>query len=272
MVLCRIMTSESLNFGIAAMWKHPVSETLNQMSLQSLFRQELPAIHVPGFAALAECQALLLAAEQFGFGFYQDVSPPISRLGLTQFEHSLADRRAYFESVDETAVTLARIFEKSFDPLSRFVELVRILTKFVPQFAFEDGFGAYHAGVLRKIEQGTPVHVDYAPWEAKGWAVSTVRAQLTWNVYLTTNEVDGRTTVFDKAWNESDEGMKIPGSYGYLDEVVAGCDRHTFCPRAGDLVIFNSQNFHAVEKSSAKRAAFGSFLGLAEGRSVSFWS
>ena len=65
-----------------------------------------------------------------------------------------------------------------------------------------------------------------------------------------------------------------PGSYGYAAELVAGADACTIAPADGDLVLFNSRNFHRVTGGGveAERVSVSSFVGLKEDGALALWS
>ncbi|WP_256875070.1 hypothetical protein [Nostoc sp. C052] len=52
------------------------------------------------------------------------------------------------------------------------------------RIASEPFYGSYYAGLIRKIEHGTQLHIDFAPLEQSGWEVCTITAQLSWTLLL----------------------------------------------------------------------------------------
>lgn len=48
-----------------------------------------------------------------GFAFYEDVFPPIGRIGITQYEHSNKDKEEYFKQVMRANKVRDAIFEQA---------------------------------------------------------------------------------------------------------------------------------------------------------------
>jgi Rps23 Pro-64 3,4-dihydroxylase Tpa1-like proline 4-hydroxylase len=61
------------------------------------------------------------------------------------------------------------------------------------------------------------------------------------------------------------------GSYGFSTELVRGRRNFSIQPTMGDLVIFNTRNFHEVKDSVGQRFSISSFFGLNKDEII-FWS
>jgi hypothetical protein len=155
---------------------------------------------------------------------------------------------------------LSRIFESSFDPFQRFAAALQANSPSPVRLAWEDTTGEYFLGVFRNMQGGAPPHIDYAPWEARGWAIAAVAAQLTWNLYLTIPNGGGGTRIYDRAWQPEDERYKLPGSYAYASDVVDCAPACDLQPRLGEVIVFNTRNYHEVFASTSTRMTFGSFF------------
>lgn len=238
------------------------AESLCAESLDALLHNEIPAIVVPEFAAVSECRDLVARAGELGFERYRQVSPPIDRIGVTVFEYNHIGIDEYFRAAGAARVLQQRIFAGSFDPLRRMLELLARHHTGRVGIATDPRFGVHYAGLIRRIEAGTLLHVDFAAAEQPGWHVSGVRSQLAWNVYLDLEGSDvGITQVYDRPWQPACERFKLPGSYGYRREVLGDAPRFTYRPRVGELCLINTRNFHEVEPSQGSRVTFTSALG-----------
>ncbi|MEK8173410.1 2OG-Fe(II) oxygenase [Streptomyces sp. M19] len=120
----------------------------------------------------------------------------------------------------------------------------------------------------------TLLHCDWAGHDAPGWAIGEIDAQITWNIHCSVPESGGTTVVFDRPWRASAERHLVEGSYGYAPQAVAGADAVRLEPRAGDLVLFNSRNFHKVEPcvGGGDRISVSSFVGRLPGSGLIAWS
>ncbi len=253
-------------------WETVEELPLSEEFLTMLFENRIPVIRIKQFATLEECAALVVQANLLGFGFYQDVNPKIERIGITIFEYNKVDKAEYFQAVERANAVQQRLTSKSFNPLERIMAKISECTGRTVRIAFEPSYGNYYAGLTRKIERGTQLHIDYAPAEQPNWEVGTVVAQLSWNLYLEQSSPNqGKTHIYNRQSYPKDEVYKID-SYGYSDAVVAGADKTVFLPQVRDVVIFNTRNYHIVEPTNGYRVTFTSAIGLLPSGEIIFWS
>lgn len=253
-------------------WENKQEYPLTKESLRMLLENRIPLIRLKEFATPQECEMLVAQAQLFNFDCYQDVNPKIERIGITVFEYDRISKAAYFQAVERVTKLRDCIMAASFNPLERLMVKIRQCTGATVRIASEPFYGSYYAGLIRKIEQGTQLHIDYAPLEQSKWEVGTVIAQLSWNVYLTfTPNNDGKTRVYDRQWQPGNDQYKLD-SYGYSDTVIADADMISFQPYVGDVFIFNTRNFHIVEPINGQRVTFNSAIGLLPNGEIILWS
>lgn len=256
----------------SAVWETTDEYPLFAVSLQKLFENKIPLIRIRQFATLQECDALVAQANLLGFDTYKDVTPKIERIGITVFEYNSIGKADYFQAVDQAGKKQHHITCASFNPLQRLMGMLKNHTGATVRIASESFYGNYHAGLTRKIERGTQLHIDYAPSEQREWEVGAVVAQLSWNLYLQVSSSNpGKTSIYDRQWHPGDEKYKLD-SYGYDDAVVAGASRISFQPQVGEVFIFNTRNYHIVEPIEGHRVTFTSALGLLPNGEIIFWS
>ena len=253
-------------------WDYANALPLSRSSLQQLMDNKIPLIRIKNFATADECEKLAYYANLKSFNAYQNVFPKIERIGITVFEYNKIGKSNYFEAARDAYLEQKSITSASFNPLQRFMTRIREETGFETRVAYEHPYGNYHAGLIRKIEQGTQVHIDYAPLEQPGWEVHNVTAQLSWNLYLQTPSFEsGRTTIYVKQWQTADSRYKLD-SYGYDNAVISNVPSITFRPIPGDVFIFNTHNYHLVDPSDGYRMTFTSAMGLLPNQEIIFWS
>lgn len=253
-------------------WENKQEYSLTTESLRMLLENQIPLIRLKEFATPQECESLVAQAQLFNFDSYQDVYPKIERIGITVFEYNHISKAAYFQAVERAAQLRDSILAASFNPLERLMMKIRECTGATVRIASEPLYGSYYAGLIRKIEQGTQLHVDYAPFEQFGWEVCTITAQLSWNLYLKFSpNSHGKTRIYDRQWQPGDKQYKLD-SYGYNDTVIADADMITFQPHVGDVFIFNTRNFHIVEPIDGQRVTFTSAIGLLPNGEIILWS
>lgn len=254
-------------------WNEQLVTSLDPNSFRMLLDNKVSSIRIPNFASYRECEDLVKSASKVGFSAYRDVVPKINKLGLTAFEYDKISKEKYFEDRQAAVHTQYSVFEQSFDPLQRMHGLIRDRTNYFPRIAEEKGFGKYYAGLIRRIEEGTLLHIDYAPIEQSHWnEITTVKHQLAWNLYLrVSNPDEGHTSIYNKLWDGQDEAYK-GDSYGYDPALVSGHRKAQFKPVTGDVVIFNTQNFHQVDPTEGERVTFTSAMGTLANNELIFWS
>jgi hypothetical protein len=256
-------------------WSRNGPARLTPTALERLVRNELPCIIVADFATPAECAALVDAANKIGFSPYEQISPPIDRIGVTAFEYDRGhkDMKQYFADAREAQKVQEQIFRASFDPVERFMNAIRQQGEHRIDVAHDPQHGRYHAGLVRRIEQGTLLHVDFAPFEQPAWHVGSIQAQLTWNLYVEASETDpGVTHVYNRPIVAEDQRYKVADTYGYERETVRSAEKITYWPRLGDLWLFNTRNFHQVDPTRARRTACTSQIGVVGPRELVIWS
>jgi hypothetical protein len=253
-------------------WETVEELPLSKESLIMLLENRIPVITIKQFATIEECAALVTQANLLEFGFYQNVSPKIERIGITVFEYDKVDKGKYFKAVEQANAVQHSLISKSFNPLKRIIAKIQECTGETVRSAFEPLYGNYYVGLMRKIERGTQLHIDYAPAEQPNWEVGNVVAQLSWNLYLKISASDqGKTYIYNRQWYPKDEVYKLD-SYGYSNAVVVDVDKTMFQPYVGDVVIFNTRNYHTVEPIDGYRVTFTSAIGLLPSGEIILWS
>lgn len=254
-------------------WEALAAQELDQDSWQRLVRNEIPAVVIRGFATPDECSRLVERAQVIGFEPYQKVEPPIDRIGATVFEHNGSDISSYFGKAERCRAIQDKIFSQAFSPVERLMSRLHQVLGVPVQVANDPEHGRYCAGLIRRIENGTLLHIDYAPAEQPEWWVAQIEVQLSWNLYLELDrENPGETYVYDRSWSPEDEAFKIQGTYGYQRSLIERAKKFVLQPTRGDVYIFNTRNFHEVDSSGGHRTTVTSAIGtLPDGRIV-LWS
>ena len=244
---------------------------MNQKNFQALLRNEIPSIRISKFASGEECNKLALAIEEVGFDLYKNVEPPIGRIGITQFEYGNRGKLGYFANVKKAKKNYAQVTSLSFDPLKRLATILRQHVSSKVEIAYEEAYGYYFAGLIRHINIAL-LHLDFAQLDAPNWGIGNITSQLAWNLYVKAPSQGGVCKVYNRQWQPEDEKYKTPGSYGYDYSLVATSEVKHNIPLTGDLVIFNSRNFHEVVPAIGERITICSFIGKMPGGDLFFWS
>ena len=264
--------SEKFPMLRATKWQTLNDCEMNPENFQALLRNEIPSIRISKFASDEECNKLALAIEKVGFDFYKNVEPPIGRIGITQFEYINRDKLGYFDTVKKAKTTYNQVTSLSFDPLKRLAIILRQNVSNKVQIAYEnEAYGYYFAGLIRHINIAL-LHIDFAQLDAPNWGIGNITSQLVWNLYVKAPSQGGVCKVYNRQWQPEDEKYKTPSSYGYDYSLVATSEVKHNIPLTGDLVIFNSRNFHEVVPGIGERITISSFIGKMPGGDLVFWS
>ena len=255
-------------------WEDTLRLPATPDTLEMLFSGMIAGLCVPDFLTQEECAALKKRSEECEFKDYIDVVPRIARFGITVFEFDRIGKRQYFDAVESANRSVGRITKDVCSPLQRVIDWLLILSpNRNVNIACEPGFGSYFAGLFRRIEEGTLIHVDFAPMEQPGWSVAKVCSQLACNIYLDIPPDDpGAVRIWQREAHKEYEKFKIPGSYGYQPDVIEGVPFATITPQTGMLMVINTRNFHQVSNCSGSRLAVSAAIGQMPDKNLVLWS
>lgn len=257
-------------------WLTRKAENFTKENLTLLLENKIPSIKIPKFLNQPECLRMITAAQSIGFDFYEGVTPPIGKIGITQFEHSEKDKQLYFNQVTIANSKREELYSQA--AFNTLIEIQKLFSENIGQsieVAKEDDGKTYFAGLVRHINSAH-LHFDYAPFDAKGWHIQRIEEQLAWNVYLETAQEGGELVVYNIPW-EADiyEKFLLPGhtgSYGFDKTIVKDIESFVIRPSRGDLYIFNSRNFHEVLPARGLRITNSSFIGRYPNGKFVMWS
>lgn len=246
---------------------------LTHGSLRRLLENEVAAIVVPNFVderhVEGACAALMRAPD---WAFYEGTSPPLGRIGITQYEYHDA-KDAYLDAGPQASSRRSALLAPLQDPVGLVVQAVAAAWPGSVGVAEEHG-RPYFAGIFRRGGGGVKIHADWGPRDGPGWAIARITAQLAWNLHYSPPRAGGELIVYDYPWDphlEADAGQRFSD---YNPAHFTAARQVKVPPRPGDLIIFNSRNAHAVASSaeSDSRISVGSFIGLTEDGNLAFWA
>lgn len=263
---------ESFRSYVSDPWADKGTDALTSETLQQLVDNLIPYVRISDFATATACEGLSNSVVGLTFGAYRNVEPRIDRIGCTVFEYSAIGKEEYFSASKQAAEARDELFLRTFDPLSMMMSLLSRNTGRRASIARNSLGQSYYAGLVRRIERGTLLHVDYAPAEQIGWEICDIRHQLSWNLYVKIDDSrSGQTTIYHRQWRPEDNRFK-EGGYGFNPEVVVGSEHVTFQPAVGEAILFNTRNYHMVAPSCGGRITVTSAIGETPHGDLIFWS
>jgi hypothetical protein len=166
------------------------------------------------------------------------------------------DKERYF-ALGEEARSLQNRWknEVGVDVTARVIAILQKTANMPVRLATEDD-KEYFAGVLRAIDRGIGVHADFAPYEAAGWEIGKIAAQLTWNILF--NKVPGGDTlIYDRLWQAPDDDLAWRKEFprdSYHPQMLQGHPFKAMKAVPGDLTFFNPR---CVPESTSFYPTFG---------------
>ena len=250
------------------MWLTRDIRDMSTGNLTALIRNEVPLVQVDHFASAHEIEQLKQAL--LGQARRTRSIKQVTRLGISQYAQGLCQSKEnYFKSVPAVSKEFSQVFRDSFDPVSRLLENLS-QCRFDAQVMEEPGLGKY-APCAGKLRNGfSPVHVDFAAQDSPGWCVGEADVQLAWNLYLEIPQTGGELFLWDKQWQPEDDQHQVSDIYYYDNTVIEYLDPLRVKPHAGQLLLLNSRNFHAVNEAS-DRLSIGGFISFFAPNNLRLW-
>jgi hypothetical protein len=258
-------------------WNKKELAGLNARNFDLLLKFSVPGILVPGFIPEDVCEEIGRRLRAGGFQEYSHLKNiPVRQIGACQNQYANEPKSVYFEKKKEADAAIEEIY-RGLDVKPAVDQVIAALASGTgrPVSIFEEpGFGRYFAGAFRQFRGHGRLHVDHAPSHVKtAWAITEISRQMTWNIYYSVPESGGELVIHDTIHTAEKDRMKVPGDYYFPDEVLDSDERLIVRPKVGDLIIFNTQNFHEIlGTQDGYRISQTSFIGLKKDNSLGLWS
>jgi Carrier-protein-independent halogenase WelO5 len=247
---------------------------LTYESLQAVLQNEVGAVVVPDFVDREQREATYAALlEAPDWSFYEGTSPPLGRLGITQYEHFEA-KDAYLDASADANARRSAVLASLPDPVDEVIEAFDAAWPGSAGPAEEDG-RPYFVGIYRRGGGGgVKIHADWGPRDGEGWVIERITGQLAWNLFFSSPTAGGELIVYDYPWEPRLEEHAAQRFSDYDPKLFESTPRVEVPPYPGALIIFNSRNAHAVGPATngEARVAVGSFIGVTEDGDLAFWS
>jgi hypothetical protein len=233
------------------------------------------AIRVPNLLPRGHCEQVLSALSAVDFDSYgtKRVYPPVLRFGVGVSDHRRDGRIAdtYWPALEEGRKAWLGL-GLPFDPYAMCRAEIGAQWPHGVRVG-RCGGREMGAGVAREPNQGFIVHFDDALREFSGNLFdASLVAQFAFNLYLSVPEEGGETVIWRHRWQPADERHRLPGSYGYADNVIDRAEFLELKPSVGEALLFDPRNFHAVRPShDSRRIALGFSVGLTDSGELWTW-
>lgn len=260
--------------------KHGFSEWsesfyMTDNSLEDLFENRIPFIRINQF--IPERMVLQLANTILKFGKFRHYPGHSENSGLLKFgpvqcEYDYLSKKNYFAQSKKT-IDIIQKSQLVFNPVLAVMHLLRQSCQREVSEAIENDGDKYHVGTYHKIiNTGMNLHMDFAPYDANDWSIDKTEAQLSWVLHLMAPLSGGATVIHRRLWQPEDEVYHVTNSYHYDHEVVSGVAAKKILFHTGDLILFNSRNYHEILQCKGTRLTVGSFIGKSQNEKLVLWS
>lgn len=248
--------------------------------LPALASNEIAAIQIAQFLDRQDLDIVIENMSKKNIEWYENKEFQQGRIGInaTGFGYEAGGKKKYFDFTPQAVKSRDEIFKGASDPIDKIIKFFSS-NGYSASIATEPDMqnAQYFAGLIRAMGAKSTLHFDYAPNQLPGWSVSDADEQYGLVLYLQMPTEGGELTVYNRPWQPEDEshnndiGQK--GTYGFTEDFLVDTPYVTILPKAGDLVVFKTRNFHQVAaiNSDKPRLALTTFMSLKDG-SLSLWS
>ena len=255
-------------------WNHIV-RTPSLQDFYDLFDDKFSCILIKDFLNEAECRDVCKAIEGIGLHLYDyqtDAEVPKARhIFDTHYLYEEKSPEEYFSKAKKTNDLYGKFcLDIGFDPTLKVRNYLKDQLKRDVSIAQQDD-QLYTHTIVRELKSSALLHADYARFVPPYWSISNMISQYAWNIYLTDPEHGGECVVYNKLWQQEDDKYIMSDTYGYDPNVVTGKDFTEIKIKPGQLLFFNSRNFHEVKASSDLRLSMGGHIGLNENNEILMW-
>ena len=246
---------------------------LNEENMNLLLDFKIPGILVKEFIKPETYQTVAERLESI-YGHMDDI--PVNQQVMCHNRYSHMKKSIYFFKKKKAEQEVKDIYKGlCINPVNMVIEALKTGTNRSVSIYQEEGFGEYFAGAFRSFKGHGKLHVDHAPSHIKhNWTVTKLLRQLSWNIYYTNYQGDGgELIIYDTIHTKENDQLKVEDDYYFPYKVLESRIHCIVKPEAGDLVIFNTQNFHEIlGHSNGSRISQTSFIGLNADGSLKLWS
>ncbi|TLM79404.1 hypothetical protein FDY93_03875 [Microbulbifer harenosus] len=257
-------------------WISSELHDLTPENMSLLLEHKIPAIRVQDFVDRKVCDVVASRLLEMRFANYDHLKDiPVHQIGLCHNQWAHDDKSIYFGKCEEAKRIVDEIYhELNIDPVQMVIQSIRDNGGRQVSVFHEDGFGKYFAGAFRSFKGHGKLHADHAPSHiSTPWSVTKISKQLTWNIYYCAESDSGELVIYDTIHTRENDKLKVEGDYYFPYEVLEREDCVRIIPKVGDLIIFNTQNFHEILGTpDGNRISQTSFIGLREDGSLGLWS
>ncbi len=268
------MPSLVISVIVTLMWRVETIPDLDNSDIRGLITDltdnTIAAVRIPGVYEEPNIDTIVANIEEQGVAWYPKFEFKQGRIGIsaTEYASKINGKKAYFLLEPEASRIRKKIFPDNLDPVERMTEVFS--RGFDTSVAQELSLGGlrYFTGLIRAMGDKSTTHFDFAPHQLPGWWVANSVAQFAVVTYLQMPGTGGELRVYNRPWNPEDDefnrDIAEKGPNGFEGQFLEEDEYVTIAPNAGEMVVFNSRNFHSVEAatSAVARYSVNSFMSL----------
>jgi hypothetical protein len=258
---------------------HSSNSVRLRKSIELVAANKIAGIRISNVYEKEEIQIIVQNISKQGVVWYPNFEFKQGRIGIcaTEYHSKIHGKEAYFILEAENSKVRNHIFPGNLDPVERMINIFSLAyeTHLATEPQMNDS--KYFTGLIRAMRHESTTHFDYAPHQLDGWWVSGTEVQFAVVTYLQTSEEGGELTIYEHQWEENDDvynkDINEKGAQGFDDKFLKNSTAIKISPKEGDMIIFNSRNFHKVERVNSERIrlSINSFMSLKDEK-MYFWN
>ena len=230
-------------------WNGVIQTRLTRESVEDLLSNRIAFICLPRFMPLEQCRNVTERFLNSSPPLYKEFEYQIVKtlqLGLmfTQMPNGHAH---YLEEIRANNEAIRRLYTGGVDPLLKLkADLTRVAAYKSVEPKYQGNPLSTDLVWATKLGSCSPLHSDSYRTK-QGPLPARFQNMFSWNLYLAMCEKGGELVLYRRFPRPSDDKHARSGyQWAYRHSVVAGVPRTIYRPNVGDMVIFNSGNYHEV--------------------------
>ncbi len=253
-------------------WESEHCDELSSSSFLGLIDNTIPAIRIPGFATVEECERVVVTMKK---SLWRDTNygpGSIKRWGLSYYEYRVQGKAAYFAQTRRDQKVRDQIL-KEFDPILRFQNMLQRIGISL-EIAHDPKYGNYFVGCLRQSYYSM-LHADSAARRMPSdWQIAQSSVQLGWALHLSVPRHGGEVVVYDQLWKPEHEAYMRQDHFGYYrHKVVTDVRQVRLRPQVGEIILINTNNLHEIlPTQEPNRLSLNMFIGILKSGQIICWS
>lgn len=246
-------------------------------SVNAILRNEISVLCIRNYFNYSNIPEILMRIKNISTSSYSHENNLVNHIGQSSYEidGDIEKFESYYKGVNENITQLNKLFSPYPTPVRLFLDdLNRLWAEGIVVDKLHEK--KMFAGIIRTIRKNSEVHAhqDLVKWSnSKAINISDVEGQFGLNYFLQVPSVGGHLMVWNQELEYEEFNKRSKGFFCIPLEEMPPPD-WVVKPEVGMLILLNSRNLHAIEKSiSCDRIALSFFVAYrGKNKPITIWS